>query len=1083
MSTYVHLHTHSHYSLLNALPKIPELVQAVKEDGGTALALTDDGNLYAAIEFYKQCREHDIKPIIGVDFFVATRTRHDKVSGLDNRRSRLVLLAENYQGYRNLLKLVSAGFTEGFYYKPRIDWELLEQYKDNLIAIIPQFSGETSAWLRINDSQRVEEVVNFYQTTFADKLYLEILHHPELEEQVALRERIVALSQEKHIPLVATSDSYYLRSEDKLARDVLVDVGTVKSGSRGHDETDFSLHSAQEMETFFQDYPEALENTRLIAEKCNLELDLGDWTFPTFPLPQGTKPFDTLKEMAYAGFASRGLEQSPAYLERVEYELGVIQDKGYEVYFLVVSDLMNYAREHRILTNTRGSAAGCLVSYLIGITNLDPVEYKLPFERFLNPERPSPPDIDIDIADDKRDELISYARDKYGHDQVAQIGTFGTMAARGAVRDTARAMGFDYVMGDKISKLIPLGSQGFAMTIDRALKEEPELGKLYEQDKDAQTIIDMAKKIEGSARHLSIHAAGVVIAPQEHRGEKTTITDFCPIQMDPKGSGKVVTQFNMYAVEEAGLLKYDFLGLKNLTVMYEATRRIRKTRGLEIDLEAIPLDDATTYAMLGEGRTYGVFQLASDGMTKWLKELEPTNIKDINAMVALYRPGPMEFIPDYIKRKKNPQLITYPEPRTESYLKDSLGLLIYQEDIMLLAVEMAGYSWLEADQFRKAMGKKIPKLMAEQEEKFKQGCLASGMSTKVVQELWESIETFAAYGFNKGHAAAYGNVAYKTAYLKANYPAEYMAALLTADSGDTDNVRRAVKESERLGIPVLPPDINQSFDGFSVVPGGGENQGDQIRFGLYTIKNFGEYISETVVEERKAHGPYTSLADFLKRVTVRSLNKKALEVLTLSGALDSLEDRDKILGSLDMLLQFARENRARNAAQGSLFEDSNEGVTTLDLPDPTGQTISFKTGMNQELHYSLPLSHSDKLFWEKELLGLYVSGDPLEEYQPSQASHQIASALAENKPLKYIFTGILSRCRHITTKNNSRMAFAQLTDTTTSLEVTFFPEVYKNCRDLIDNDRVVQVKGKLQKREGEWGMLVESVEELSKKED
>lgn len=1080
MSGYVHLHTHSHYSLLNALPKIPELVQAVKDDGGTSLALTDDGNLYAAIEFYKTCQKNDIKPIIGVDFFVAIRSRHDKVSGIDSRRYRLVLLAKNYNGYKNLMKLVSLGFTEGFYYKPRIDRELLEQYSDDLIAIIPQFSGETSAFLRINDTERVNDAVTFYQSIFGDSLYLEILHHPEVAEQTELREKIIKLSEEKNIPLVATSDSYYLRSDEKMARDVLVDVGNVKSGAGRRDEIDFSLHTAEQMTDFFTDYPEAIANSQKIADQCNVELHLGDWTFPTFPLPEGRTAEQELRDMTYAGFEKRGITLDEVYRKRVEYELDVIKTKGYDVYFLVVSDLMNYARDHEILTNTRGSAAGCLVSYLIGITNIDPIEYKLPFERFLNPERPSAPDIDMDIADDKRDQLIAYAREKYGHDQVAQIGTFGTMAARGAVKDAARAMGYDYAMGDKISKLIPMGSQGFAMTIDRALDEEPDFAKLYKQDKEVREIVDMAKKIEGSARHISIHAAGVVIAPSEHNGEKTTITDFTPIQMDPKGSGKVVTQFNMHAVEDAGLLKYDFLGLKNLTIMYEAIRRIRKTRGENVDLDRIPLDDHKAFRMLGDGGTYGVFQLSSDGMTKWLKELEPTTVNDINAMVALYRPGPMEFIPDYIKRKKNPRLITYPDPRTEPYLSDSLGLLIYQEDIMLLAVEMAGYTWLEADKFRKAMGKKIPELMAEQEEKFKKGCLSNDMSQGVVNKLWDNIVTFAAYGFNKGHAAAYGNVAYKTAYLKANYPAEYMAALLTADSGNNENIARAVAECERMKIPVLPPDINESFDGFSVVVGGSDDGRDQIRFGLYTIKNFGENITQAVIDERKENGPFVSLSDFLTRVKSKDLNKKSLEALTLSGALDSLEDRNKILGSIDMLLQYTKEGRERNIAQNSLFGEEDASTTDLNLPDPTGQHLSLKTGMNEELHYTLPMTDKDKLFWEKELLGLYVSGHPLEKYRAKieQPDRNIAGAIKKGFQKKYIFAGVLSETRHITTKNNRRMAFAKLSDTTGSIDVTFFSDIYKECQDLIRDDVIVQATGKLQKRDGEWGMLIESIKEL-----
>jgi DNA polymerase-3 subunit alpha len=1066
---------------LNALPKIDELVERAQADGDTAMALTDDGNLYGAIEFYKTCQDHDIKPIIGVDFYVAVRTRHDKVSGIDSRRYRLVLLAKNYRGFRNLMKLVSLAYTEGFYYKPRIDRELLQEYSEGLLAIIPQFSGETSNYLKVNDTTRAQEAWNFYHSLFGQDCYLEILHHPESEEQTALREKIVDFAQSYSAPLVATSDSYYIDTADKAARDVLVDVGNVKSRGGNRDEIDFSLKSSSEMGELFASIPEAIANTQAIADKCELDLNLGDWTFPTYPIPGDRDPVEVLRERAMAGFADRNIQPDEVYQTRVDYELDVIKNKGYDVYFLVVADLMRYAKDNEILTNTRGSAAGCLVSYLIGITNIDPVEYKLPFERFLNPERPSPPDVDMDIADDKRDQLIAYAREKYGEDQVAQIGTFGTMAARGAVKDTARALGYDYQKGDQISKLIPMGSQGFAMTIDRALDEEPDFAQLYKQDKDTQEIVDMARKIEGSARHISIHAAGVVIAPSEYRGERTTITDFTPIQPDPKGSGKLVTQYNMHAVEDAGLLKYDFLGLKNLTIMYEAIKRIRKTRETDVDLDSLPLDDIATYEMLAEGGTYGVFQLASEGMTKWLKELKPTNINDINAMVALYRPGPMEFIPDYIKRKRNPRLVNYPHPRTEPYLKDSLGLLIYQDDIMQLAVDMAGYSWLEADKFRKAMGKKIPELMAEQESKFKTGCAESGLSEGVITKLWDNIETFAAYGFNKGHAAAYGNVAYKTAYLKANFPAEYMAALLTADSGNTELIARATKECERMGIPVLPPDVNESFDGFSVVVGGGENGEDQIRFGLFTIKNFGENITQAVIDERKANGPYTSLANFLERVNGRDLNKKSLYALILSGALDSLADRDAMLGNVDMLLEFVKESRNRNSAQDSLFaalDDTQEHA--LSLPDQTGAQISLKTGMNEELHYTLPMTSKQKLYWEKELLGLYVSGHPLDKYRDKieQKGRNIRGALAKGFQQKYTFAGVLSQCRHIMTKNNRRMAFANLTDTTGSVDTVFFSDVYKECRELLQEDATVQVTGKLQKRDSEWSFLAEEVKPL-----
>ncbi len=1071
--SFTHLHVHSHYSLLNALPKIPDLVKRAKKHKMSALALTDDSNLYGAVEFYKTCQKEGIKPIIGVDFYVATRTRHDKVSGIDNRRYRLVLLAKNTNGYQNLMRLVSKAYTEGFYYKARIDRELLEEYKDDLVCIIPQFSGETSAHLKLNNKERSEEALAFYQKLFGDDLYLEVLHQPGIEGQTELREKIINFAAEHNAKLVATGDTYYLDPEDKAARDILVDVGNIKMGGGLHNEhEDFSFKKPSELKKLFADAPNAIKHTQEIAEKCDVEITLGIWTFPNFTLNKGETAETQLRKMAEAGFATRNLQQTDEYMKRLNYELEVIENKGYSTYFLVVADLFRAAKEMDIESNTRGSAAGCLTSYLIGITNIDPIQYKLPFERFLNPERPSPPDVDMDIADDKRDELIEYTRQKYGADKVAQIGTFGTMAARGSVRDAARAMGHPYQMGDKISKLIPLGKQGFPMTIKRALKENSELKDLYNTDKDVKEIVDMAQNIEGCARHISVHAAGVVIAPDE-------ITKYTAVQLDPKG-GKLITQFDMHAVEDAGLLKYDFLGLKNLTIIHETMRRLKKTRNIEFDLQTIALDDQKAFNMLAEGNTYGVFQMASDGMTRWLKELKPTTIHDINAMVALYRPGPMDFIPDYIERKYNPSKVVFPDPRMEPFLADSLGLMIYQEDVMLIAVEIAGYSWLEADKFRKAMGKKIPEVMAEQEEKFTKGCIANGMNEKVVTKLWEDITKFAAYGFNKSHAASYGRVAYQTAYLKANYPSEYMAALLSADSGDNERIAKAVDECKKMGIPVLPPDVNESFEEFGVTAGS-DRKDDTIRFGLSTIKNFGENLSHTIVEERKANGKYKSLEDFLTRVNGRDLNKKSLEALTLAGGLDSLADRSLIIGNLDDLLSFAKSKREQNAAQDSLFSMMGESaVADLNLPPVDGKTIRVKTtGMEHEVINSLPLSKKDQLYWEKQLLGLYISGHPLEKYKKvlTEGGKDIRSA--KNAAIgNRTVAGVIDEIKEIQTKKGDTMAFVRLSDFSDSMELVVFPEAYKNNRELLKEDTIIAAAGKLNRRDDEVSLLLDKVKKL-----
>ncbi len=1075
---FTHLHTHTHYSLLNALPKIPAMVEKAKEYGMESLAITDDGNLYAAVEFYKACNKAEIKPIIGVDFFVAARSRFDKVSGIDNRRSRLVLLAKNNNGYRNLIKLVSDGHKDGFYYKPRIDRELLEKYGEDLVCIIPQFSGETSQSLQLNNIEKAEEALSFFKGVFKDDLYMEILHHPEIDGQEELKEKIVKFAGDNNVEVVATGDTYYLNPEDKKARDVLVDVGNIRQGGSMHRENeDFSFHDMEYMAKTFSDYPNAIENTQVIADKCNAEIELGNWAFPTYPIESGKSADQELRDIVYANVEPKGFELTDEIKERIEYELDVISTKGYSVYFIVVADLITHSKANDIYTNTRGSAAGSLVSYLLDVTTVDPIKYKLPFERFLNPGRPSLPDIDLDIAEDKRDELIAYTREKYGQDAVAQIGTFGTMAARGAVKDAARAMGYEYQMGDKISKLIPMGKQGFPMFIDRALEEEEDFKKLYNTDAEVKKIVDMAKKIEGCARHISVHAAGVVISP-------TVVTDYTPTQVDQK-SGKIITQFSMYPVEEAGLVKFDFLGLKNLTILREAVRRIKKTRGEDIDVYNLPLDNEPTFKMLAEGHTEGVFQLASAGMTKWIKELRPTTIEDINAMVALYRPGPMEFIPEYIRRKYNPSLITYPDPRTEPYLKGSYGLLIYQDDIMQLAVDLAGYTWLEADLFRKAMGKKIPELMAEQEVKFKDGLKASKIDEKTINEMWDNIVTFAAYGFNKGHAAAYGKLSYMTAYMKANYPAEYMAAVLTADSGDNERIARASEECKVMEIPVLPPDVNESFEDFGVAVADPNKEGDidRIRFGLRTIKNFGDNISEAVVEERKKNGVFKNLEDFLNRIKSKDLNKKSIQALTLSGAFDSLEDRNAILANSEEILKFCRDEREKNENQDSLFS-MMEGVemSALKLEDPKGKHVSIKTGMNDELHYTLPMTKKDQLFWEKELLGLYVSGHPLDKYRHvlEKDGKNIESIKASGRKGNNMIAGVIDELKIITTEKGQRMAFVKISDFTGSIETVFFPEAFKENEEFLTAENILAVSGKLNDRDndGNLTLLVDKVKIL-----
>ena len=1058
-SEFVHLHVHSHYSLLNALPTPKELAEAAKADGQTALAITDNGALYGAVDFYKQCTKAEIKPIIGLDAFLAPRTRFDKETGIDRPQSRLVLLAKNDEGYKNLIELVTRSFVDGFYYRPRIDQELIEKHHAGLICILPSFAGEPAQALKNNDFETAGSTLDWYKNIFKDDCYLEVTHHPEIIDHETNQERIKKLAADSKTPLVAAHDVYYVKPEDRVARETMLKIqngGVVETVDEHQEQEDFSFITQDKAAKLFQNEPEALTNTIKIASQCNLEIPIGTtWYFPDYKIESGETPDEALIKAATAGVPWRGLSgDDPVIKERLQYELDIIKMKGYAKYFLVVGDLLREARERKILTTIRGSVAGSLVTYVLGITNVDPIEYKLPFERFLNPERPSAPDIDMDFADNRRDEIIDYAKEKYGEDKVAQIGTFGTMMARAAVRDVARALGHPYSTGDRIAKLIPIGSQGFPMTIDRALEIEPELSELYKKDSESREVIDLAKQIEGRVRHLGVHAAGVVIAPEP-------LNQFVPIQPDPK-SGKYVTQYEMHSVGEdgIGLLKFDFLGIKNLAILADSVKRVKAIRGEEIDIENIPLDDEKTFAMLARGETMGIFQLNGTGMTAFLKQLQPSSIHDINAMVALYRPGPMESIPSYIERKHNAKLVSYLDPRLENILDRSYGVVTYQDDVLMIARELAGYSWLEADMLRKAMGKKIPEVMEAEKQKLLDGFKNHGqLSINLAEKLWKLIEPFAAYGFNKAHAASYGKVAYQTAYMKANYPVEYMSAVLTADSGDVDKIAESIHECERMDIEVLPPDINESFAAFSVVPETGK-----IRFGLTTIKNFGAGITETIVEERKENGPYQSLSDFLSRIHDRNLNKKSLEALIMTGALDRFGERGQLYGNVDRLLAFNREQSAgKEASQDSLFGGADSGADELSLEE------------------TKPASTADKLGWEKELLGVYVSGHPLNNFvEELKKRPSIADIKKDDRNgIPIITAGMIENVRELLTKKGDRMAFIQLSDQQDSIEMTAFPETYQQIRDMLNVGTCVAVKGRLQIRNDEPTIMLERLKTLA----
>lgn len=1054
-SKFVHLHTHSHYSLLDGLTKLEDMVDIAHKAGMPAIALTDHGNMYGAIEFYKLCKKKNIKPIIGVEAYMTNGSLHDKTAVTSGKRYyHLILLAKNLQGYKNLMRLVTTANLEGYYYKPRMDKELLKQFHEGIIALSGCMGGELSQTLLAGDTERADALVAEYQDIFGKENYfIEVQSHPTVENDKKIRDALVTLAKKHNIPVVATQDSHYPCKEDHEAHNTLLQVNTgadgKETGKFEFAKDDFSLIDEKTAKEYFADVPEAVTNTMLVADLCeDYEIELGRAYFPDFPLPNGETPDARLREIAYDGFAFRDLEKTKEYTDRLDYELDVIKKKGYAGYFLVVGDLLRFARENGILTNIRGSVAGSLTTYLIGITNVDPLVYKLPFERFLNPERPSLPDIDMDYADNRREEMIAYAKQKYGEDRVAQIGTFGTMMAKGSVRDVARALGYPYATGDRISSMIPLGSQGFPMTIDHAMKTVPELKKAYTDEPDTKRIIDLAKKMEGCVRHVSVHAAGVVIAPKP-------LYEFAPVQFDPKGDA-IITQYDMHYIEDVGLPKFDFLGIRNLAILADAIKLVRELRDIEIDIDKIPIDDKLTFQMLARGETMGLFQLNGSGMTAYLKQLKPTTIHDINAMVALYRPGPMEMIPEYIKRKDDPSKVRYLDPRMKDILDQSYGVITYQDDVMMIAIKLAGYSWLEADKLRKAMGKKIPAEMEAQKKHLLEGFVENGLTEKKAQQLWELIEPFAAYGFNKAHAASYGRVAYQTAYMKANYPVEYMCAILTAESGDVEKVAEIIGECKKMGVTVLPPDINASYTDFTVVNNSNVPGEGVIRFGLFTIKNFGSDIAHAIIAEREERGEFKSITDFLDRIHHKNLNKKSIEALIKSGSFDNFGERGMFLANTELMLAYNKE-RINGGAQVSLFGADTHAVSLRLLPAPEMTT-------------------EEKLKNEKELLGLYVSGHPLEKVRDriEKSGMNIKKILDEVAPDSEVtFACIVEEVKVILTKKNERMAFIKLTDLTGTIEGVIFTKPFALLNSILVVDATLAVAARVTDRNGQKSIVIE----------
>jgi len=1067
---FVHLHLHTEYSLLDGASHVGEVVQRCAELGMPAVGITDHGNMFGAVVFHDACLEHGLKPILGCEIYVAPGSRFDKTgSSLAEPYNHLTLLASNDEGYHNLVRLVSIGYLEGFYYRPRIDKAVLAQHARGLVGLSGCLASEVSGYITQGlESAALEAAGAFSEILGKDRFYLELMDHG-IPDQTRVNQGLLRIRDKTGLPLVATNDSHYLRQDDHQAHDVLLCIGQGKKVHEAErlrfDTREFYLKGAEEMARLFPDQPDALQNTLRIADMCDFQLQAAG-SFPTFDVPSGFSAESYFERVTRDGFEERrrvllplaeaGRLRHPlvAYEGRLEKEIAVIRRVGFAGYFLIVWDFIRHARERGIPVGPgRGSAAGSLVAYSLRITDIDPIENDLIFERFLNEERISPPDIDIDFCENRRGEVIEYVTRKYGRENVAQIITFGTMKAKAVVRDVARVLDLPYADADKIAKMIPFDLK---MTLDKALEESPPLKDAYQRDPKVKELIDISRRLEGTTRHASTHAAGVVIAPRP-------LTEFVPLF---KGNtAEITTQYDMHGVERIGLLKMDFLGLRTLTLIQDCVEMIRGQTGIQVDIDHIPTDDAKTYELFTQGRTSGLFQFESDGMRDILRRFKPDRLEHLTALNALYRPGPMQMIDDFIKRRHGQTKVSYEVPQLEPILQGTYGIMVYQEQVMQIASALAGYSLGEADLLRKAMGKKQADVMGAQKQKFLEGCRARAVPEKKAARIWDHMEQFAGYGFNKSHSAAYAWLAYQTAYLKANHPPFFMAALLTSERANTDKMVQYLPECREMEIKVLPPDLNESEMFFTVVGASEHGASGDIRFGLAAIKNVGEGAVDAILRTRREAGPFRSLFDFCERVDLRAVNRRVIESFVKSGSLDALDARRSTL--------FAGIDRAMDAGQKKQ-RDAEQGQASL-----FGSLLSDDDGAGTSLPEVPAWGEGERLAYEKESLGFFITGHPLERYREelrhwASATSSGLAELAERPEIA--IGGIVAGLRLIKTRKGDRMASFVLEDLEGGVEALVFPETYKKVAGRLADDQVVLVKGRAEVlEEGKCRLLVSEV--------